>query len=881
MSDSESLALFSVLTALSLLYNLPPSPHVPPALLASLASEIAANGGADRVLSVFQLRNSRGINTKSTISPNAPLTTLSSLLKSPLVSTYRACASLLTLPHSTEFPVMFAFQTLQKRAHGMAYDCCYDSERDAPEANLGHIIASLLSQCSSPSSSSSSSSAVLKAGALAVAGMSVRVFHALHSAATVSNPPPSLLSFVHASFLLHAAAAHSSTFSTALLATFTCLPELIAGCISSRKISISPSFLALLFAQLESESTQQSLLQIVSSLSPPPPPLSTIALFSSWAYYVPPTLPFLSPSLTFALPHLPAQPALEFLISIFDPFVNSEDAHKPRERGKVSLAPTFKVDRTRSALETTTFLLCNPHHPSLFSSLLSSSDPASPGGSAIELLASLTTLTLPHLPPSSPSFRALSSLLLSLSSSLTAPEHSTSRSMLLESVDAISSSFSTNAASSTPELTDLLTQTTLHLSNHCSYPPSYFASPLTEYDFELEVERNAIRDLLRAVASSPNATLNFLDLCAKDLAENVRETTAHTFSALAKNIFAHGVENVQHVQQHETAAGSSLSAGSSSTPEVSAAVVDRALRCFEILLATVMGLIQSADINPNKHSAPSNVQLYRITCLAVSSNVALFSRLLSDPSHFHYQRTSSIVQRAAEFACITCTSIREYPHAVRDLNQFLNTGVATAACFHSPGGEDHLGCLCLNRLCLEGGGLLPLMGEGIGSLTAVHDFLLKGERERENVVGPLSMMTTGKSRRLVLQGIGHVCVQANNGEVLKRLVEGNTSVIGKVLRNEVQITGAVMRAFCDSVLDFAEFEYVVIESNLAEVLAIGGVITWGFEQASGHAEDVLPEWARVRVAFHCLVKSVIKEGKGHSLGVDNLRRVLEVLEGIR
>lgn len=103
-------------------------------------------------------------------------------------------------------------------------------------------------------------------------------------------------------------------------------------------------------------------------------------------------------------------------------------------------------------------------------------------------------------------------------------------------------------------------QSALSLASACGYPPDYFADLSAGSDEELEVERNAVRDLLRALTGSNESGLvldeqshmplpvslkilsQLLYQCdqavssARHQRQLVPETVAHAFSSLGTSI---------------------------------------------------------------------------------------------------------------------------------------------------------------------------------------------------------------------------------------------------------------------------------------------------------------------------------------------------------
>ena len=102
---------------------------------------------------------------------------------------------------------------------------------------------------------------------------------------------------------------------------------------------------------------------------------------------------------------------------------------------------------------------------------------------------------------------------------------------------------------------------------------------------------------------------------------------------------------------------------------------------------------------------------------------------------------------------------------------------------------------------------------------------------------------TGKSRRLVLEGVGRVGSDDVVGQLVAEAVVGIEQAVAR----------GDMKDVCEGVLDLAEFDGRFVAGVLDKVAE---VVVWGFGEGVG--EEVLEEWRRVRVAVHCLVGKVGK-----------------------
>ena len=153
----------------------------------------------------------------------------------------------------------------------------------------------------------------------------------------------------------------------------------------------------------------------------------------------------------------------------------------------------------------------------------------------------------------------------------------------------------------------------------------------------------------------------------------------------------------------------------------------------------------------NQTTLGPTVHLLRVACLAVSSHGVYLHHLFR-----HNPSLRPLITRAVDLAVSfcgeTCRRVKEYPQAVPNVNVFMSSLECVSGEFHSPGGEDHVGCLALNRLCTPPGPGSPEGGSPLVEMVARRNMedifqthqILAG-REGTGETG--AMLCTSKSRR--------------------------------------------------------------------------------------------------------------------------------------
>ncbi|GMH68085.1 hypothetical protein TL16_g04844 [Triparma laevis f. inornata] len=385
------------------------------------------------------------------------------------------------------------------------------------------------------------------------------------------------------------------------------------------------------------------------------------------------------------------------------------------------------------------------------------------------------------------------------------------------------------------EMVGFMIECTKRLAGGVGYPEGYFLALEREYDSELEIERNDVRELVRTIGEMPNGVTAFLSHLKND------ESSYHIFSALAKPI------------------STLLKNPSINNNNNNLEVYTTALNTLESYLTSSSNILQClTSQNPNSSPLPSasygdSFQTLRLTCLTLTSH-GVYLHPLSQLHPHHLPQITNILNIGTKFSIASTSSIREYPQTHLPINIIKQSLPSVNGEFHSPGGEDHLGCLGLNRLCTIKSPVQLLMCNYLDDIYNLHEQMC--ERERKGDMAGISC--TGKSRRLVLQSVCKLCLRCGRLEVLESLLERRLGIINHAINSSPTTTS--LYNLTESILDCSEFDAGVIELNLELITQLSRVILWGYS-AGNNGVEVLREWGRVRGSFSRILSSGFRASK--------------------
>ena len=349
----------------------------------------------------------------------------------------------------------------------------------------------------------------------------------------------------------------------------------------------------------------------------------------------------------------------------------------------------------------------------------------------------------------------------------------------------------------------------MSLAASCGYPHSYFEHFAAPTDEDMEIYRNDVRDMLRSANGSEHggSTANVetsqaplrlsqmilqkvLNAVSSSILESrtahrlPEETAVHAFSALAKPL--------NHQAQFLDQFGGQN--------------VRIALDC---LLNTAETVLYAFD-----HISDKRVifPVARTTCIALASLSPMLSKIVVAAEGSNADETNRarrVLLAAIKLALLSIESFAELPDSL-ETDDFDARGA-----MRGPGGEDHVACVALMRLCSESTNLgrmvaeefapfLPRMCDNYKRLKALE---IERGGHFLNIRG-----TTPKSRRILLsvvcriEAVSPVGASAVLQEIFHSAIESIGSQSGRPL------DAAVLLSLCEASYDLSAFPSSIIAS---------------------------------------------------------------------
>jgi hypothetical protein len=409
----------------------------------------------------------------------------------------------------------------------------------------------------------------------------------------------------------------------------------------------------------------------------------------------------------------------------------------------------------------------------------------------------------------------------------------------------------------------------MSLASTCGYPTDYFVDLGAVSDDELEVYRNDIRDLLRAVAGTgdSSSTSNvdsstepvaltsavlskLLQMCfdaassAHHRNELAPETAIHALSALAKPL--------NHLGKHYAKSG-----GGEQAKEVLLVALNT--------LAVVHEMIDKAFqvSSPNSQLLP----LTRITNIATSSLAPMFAALCSCPGEDGSMLDA--IHRVVGMSVRTATfSLIHFPELPAQSTYDPTESNARGA-LRSPGGEDHVGCLSLMRLTFASQELTLILvkasGPFIPRLCELHGQLKSIETERGRGVLH-GQGVCPKSRRILLRVLCHIEVisggQTGASGMLTGLFNSAVDMIAS-LNGLTTFDERVLFEMTELCFDIAAFSPAIVASLFKDdgnhqqtdcLKTMTRACVQGYHQQIQQSQAAIEQWNRLRAALFEVMK---------------------------
>ena len=379
-------------------------------------------------------------------------------------------------------------------------------------------------------------------------------------------------------------------------------------------------------------------------------------------------------------------------------------------------------------------------------------------------------------------------------------------------------------------IVDHLHQCSVRLSFSCAYPATYFHNMSADNDEELEIERNDVRDVLRAICSNGEDTYSapaktpwqvldkILVTCGEAITKQLdgdslpHETLVHTISALAKPIN----------QLAEAYLRNEL-------PSPEAILTLR--NAYHILRLVGEKLVYALPNLP----VSETFAVSRLHCLSLSSLSPSFAfvckkfEITKQVDNGLWAELDPALRFGMQAAALSTIQIPELA-AASTLNE---TQYDIVGAMRSPGGEDHVGILAFMRLSGEGDELARAImkighenGALLMDLCSLHEQLKMIENERQ----PGAHHGKGvcpKTRRILLETISTLVdvskrstgLLPDNGDQAESLLMNLFhSAVAAISGSDLSKMDAILYfQVCEVTFDVAAFAKELIHSISDEV----------------------------------------------------------------
>ena len=352
----------------------------------------------------------------------------------------------------------------------------------------------------------------------------------------------------------------------------------------------------------------------------------------------------------------------------------------------------------------------------------------------------------------------------------------------------------------------------MSLASSCGYPSGYFDHFSAPADEDLEVYRNDVRDVLRGIngsdeggsTSNAEATTPPLPIAQKILhmvlqsilksiiearaAHQLPEETAiHAFSALAKPL------------NHQARSWDPLGGQN----------LEIAMKC---LLCTVEALLYALEHDVDARSV---LPVARTTSIAVASLSPMLSSIgaaLGDSNDVKMGQIRAAIQLAIRLSITLIERFEELP------DKFGHGQYDARGAMRGPGGEDHVACVALMRLCSDAKQTSTMIAEEfapfLSRMCDLYGRLKALEIERGGHFLHIRG-TTPKSRRILLSVVCRIesIMQLGAGAVLQEIFR--SSVASMACHSGQKLDAGVLLSLCEASYDLSAFPPDVVTTFFA------------------------------------------------------------------
>ena len=339
------------------------------------------------------------------------------------------------------------------------------------------------------------------------------------------------------------------------------------------------------------------------------------------------------------------------------------------------------------------------------------------------------------------------------------------------------------------------------LSEKCAYPCGYFENLAANNVEDLEVERNDVRDLLRAVCGFDHAetyiSLTILDRIVQYFHESLSSHSSQ--SGLPSETIIHGLSAVAKPLQR---LAKMIDDGLAKIPHAEK-IFTSSLDIIKLFSEKFLFAISSGSHITNV------LPIGRLICITLASFAPFFGKMVRS-THILPENLTIKLQEAVGYSILAvAASIKTIPELCA-VSTLENTRYDIRGTMRPPGGEDHCGCIAFTRILKEGGCLGQMCLEyaaqaSNSNVTSVYAELANiyvdlHRSETERPPGQIyGQGVAPKSRRMYLTALSNIGLNVMHAHPL------TTELISSELRALIQKPIDVITS-CNQRSDLADAE---------------------------------------------------------------------------
>ena len=350
----------------------------------------------------------------------------------------------------------------------------------------------------------------------------------------------------------------------------------------------------------------------------------------------------------------------------------------------------------------------------------------------------------------------------------------------------------------------------MSLAASCAYPKGYFDHFSALSDENLEIYRNDVREMLRTVAGSDEggSTANVeASRPPLPLSQKVMQKVLHSiFESISQSQVAHQLPEETAVHAL-SALAKPLNHQALDWDHLGGQNLETALKCLSCAHDLVLSSFDHLT------EARINFSVTRTLNIAIASLSPMLSKVGVVLRESSDEKRHQISQLLRSTITLTLLSTEKFPELPVTLNRDPN--LEARGSMRGPGGEDHVACVALMRLCSDSERLGRMIAEEsrpfLPRMCELYQRLKSQEIERGGHLLNLQG-TTPKSRRILLGAICRIeaITQGGASTVLQQIFTSAVESIAS--QNGKSPDPVVLLTLCEATYDLSAFPSSIVAS---------------------------------------------------------------------